>query len=203
MFITISGLIGAGKSTLAEALSKKMNLKLYKEKVEDNPYLPLFYSDMDKWSIQMELYLLKERYKQQLEVISSGGVQDRSIYEDKIFVDMLSDSGKIHDLDKIMYYDYFDILMKNIQKPNLIIHLDVKPEIALERIKMRNRSCETGVSINYLVSLNSMYQKHIKLWSKELNVIVLNYNNFLDVNKIVDIISEYIQKNSGVKNIEI
>jgi len=85
--IVISGLIGAGKSTLATALGKRLNLPVFYEPVTDNTYLEDFYKDTAKYSFAMQVYLLNARFRQQQEIIWSnrGGVQDRSIYEDSIF----------------------------------------------------------------------------------------------------------------------
>jgi deoxyadenosine kinase len=87
VFIVISGLIGAGKSTLATALAKRLSLPVYYEPVTNNTYLEDFYKDTAKYSFAMQVYLLNARFKQQQEIIwgGKGGVQDRSIYEDSIF----------------------------------------------------------------------------------------------------------------------
>lgn len=87
VFITISGVIGAGKSTLATALAKRLNIPVYYEPVTDNVYLEDFYLDRKQHGFAMQVYLLNARFKQQQEIIwgGKGGVQDRSIYEDSIF----------------------------------------------------------------------------------------------------------------------
>ena len=87
LFIGISGLIGAGKSTLAAALGEEMGLPVYYEPVADNEYLEDFYKDMKKHGFALQVWLLNKRFEQQQKIIWSGqgGVQDRTIYEDTIF----------------------------------------------------------------------------------------------------------------------
>ncbi len=92
VYIAISGIIGAGKSTLAEALAKRLNLPVYHEPVVHNVYLEDFYKETKKYAFPMQVYLLNARFKQQQEIIwgGKGGVQDRSIYEDSIFAKVRS-----------------------------------------------------------------------------------------------------------------
>ena len=87
LFIGISGIIGAGKSTLATNLAKKMDLPVYFEPVVDNEYLTDFYGDMKKFSFPLQVYLLNRRFQQHQQIIwqGKGGVQDRTIYEDSVF----------------------------------------------------------------------------------------------------------------------
>lgn len=130
LFIGISGLIGAGKSTLATALAKELNLPVYYEPVIDNEYLADFYQDMEKYSFQLQVYLLNKRFKQQQQIIweGKGGVQDRTIYEDSVFARMLRDSGHMDERDFRTYMELFSNMSNFMKKPNVIVHLDVSPE---------------------------------------------------------------------------
>ncbi|CAE7680886.1 dak, partial [Symbiodinium microadriaticum] len=126
LFIGISGLIGAGKSTLATALAKELNLPVYYEPVIDNVYLADFYQDMQKYSFQLQVYLLNKRFKQQQQIIweGKGGVQDRTIYEDSVFARMLRDSGHLEERDFRTYMELFGNMSNFMKKPNVIVHLD-------------------------------------------------------------------------------
>jgi len=130
VFITISGIIGAGKTTLAEALAKRLNLPIYYEPVKDNVYLEDFYMDIKKYSFPMQVYLLNARFKQQQEIIwnGKGGVQDRSIYEDSIFAKMLYESGLMEERDYETYQSLFRNMSNFMKVPSVIVHLDVSPE---------------------------------------------------------------------------
>ena len=104
--IAIAGNIGAGKTTLTEKLSKDLDIKPIFESVDDNPYLELFYSDMSRWSFNLQIFFLHKRFSNQLDLINSkqSFVQDRSIYEDKeIFAKNLSDMKLMSDIDWITY----------------------------------------------------------------------------------------------------
>lgn len=108
VFIGISGLIGAGKSTLATALGRELDLPVYYEPVRDNEYLQDFYSDMKKYSFPMQIHLLTKRFEQQQQIIwaGKGGVQDRTIYEDSVFARMLCNSGHMEERDYRTYVNY-------------------------------------------------------------------------------------------------
>jgi deoxyadenosine/deoxycytidine kinase len=155
LFIGISGLIGAGKTTLATALAKELNLPVYYEPVVDNVYLEDFYGDMAKYSFPMQIYLLNKRYKQQQQIIwnNTGGVQDRTIYEDSVFASMLYQSGQMEERDYATYRELFSSMSNFMRRPNLIVHLDLTPQESMRRINERNRGCESGISIEYLTAL--------------------------------------------------
>ena len=95
IFIGIAGLIGAGKTTLADALGAHLNLPVYYEPVKDNAYLADFYSDTKKYAFATQIYLLNRRFAQHQEIIwrGGGGVQDRTIYEDAVFAKTLVNQG--------------------------------------------------------------------------------------------------------------
>jgi len=173
IFITISGVLGAGKSTLATALAKKLDLPVYYEPVKDNVYLEDFYKDIKKHAFPMQIYLLNARFRQQQEIIwgGKGGVQDRSIYEDSIFAKMLYESGNMDKRDYETYVSLFQNMSNFMKKPNIIVHLDVSPEESMNRIKLRNRSCEAGISLEYLQSLHRGYEEFLQDISKVIPVI--------------------------------
>lgn len=133
LFIGISGLIGAGKTTLATSLSKVLNLPVYYEEVLDNSYLEDFYQDMRKYSFPLQIHLLNKRFRQQQQIIwqGRGGVQDRTIYEDGIFAKMLADSGLMDSRDYATYVELFNNMANFMRRPNIIVHLDVSPKESL------------------------------------------------------------------------
>ena len=105
VFIGISGLIGAGKSTLAKSLAERLDLPVHYEPVADNEYLEDFYGDIKKYSFPMQVYLLNRRFQQQQQIVwqGHGGVQDRTIYEDSVFARMLRNSGLMDERDYQTY----------------------------------------------------------------------------------------------------
>lgn len=204
LFISISGLIGAGKTTLAEQLAKVMKLPVYYEGVIDNIYLKDFYTDMTKYSFPLQVYLLNKRFKQHQKIIwdDKGGIQDRSIYEDSIFAKVLMEQGHMNPRDYKTYLELFGVMSNFMKKPNFIVHLDVKPEISLERIKQRARDCETGITLEYLQKLRQEYNKFIKHISKTIPVIVIDWNDFQEPKTIAKRIRDHWNQISTIKKLD-
>ncbi|MDC3321598.1 deoxynucleoside kinase [bacterium] len=180
VFIGISGMIGAGKTTLATALAKELNLPVHYEPVTDNVYLADFYKDMSKYAFPLQIYLLNKRFKQQQQIVwnGRGGVQDRTIYEDTVFAKMLWKSGHMSERDYETYLSLFSNMSHFMKKPNIIVHLDVSPEQSMDRIKMRSRGCESGMSLDYLKALHQAYEDFIADISRVIPVIKVDYSKF-------------------------
>jgi len=199
LFVSISGLIGAGKSTLATELSKALDVPAYYEPVADNPYLDDFYKDMKTHGFPMQIYLLNERFNQHQQIIwqGKGAIQDRSIYEDGIFAKMLLDSRQYE-----TYKSLFANMSNFMRKPDLIVHLDVTPEESLERIKTRNRACETSITIEYLRALHAGYEEFLEEISKTIPVIKVQYSVFKTGKQMADIVLDQWTKLQTIHNVE-
>jgi deoxyadenosine kinase len=194
MFIGISGLIGVGKSTLTESLSMALNYRAFYEPVKENAYLDDFYKEPARYGAMMQLYLLNKRFVQHQEAIwnsqtYAGVVQDRTIYEDTIFAKILHNDGLIDDRDYKVYTDAFNIMKRYLVYPDLIIHLDVRPEIALERINKRSRSAESTIELSYLQKLHCGYQQFIDEISRYVDIMVVDYNEYKELDYILQHIS--------------
>jgi deoxyadenosine kinase len=195
LFIGIAGMIGAGKSTLATALGKHLELDVYYEPVADNEYLEDFYADTAKVSFAMQIYLLNRRFQQHQEIIWRGrpAIQDRTIYEDAVFAKMLSDSGLMDPRDYRTYVQLFKNMSNFMCKPNLIVYLDVDPETSFQRITERSRDVETGVSLDYLKALYKEYQAFVSDISRVVPLISVSYNEFPTVEAMAEVIkNEYL-----------
>lgn len=192
LFIGIAGMIGAGKSTLAKALADHLDIEVYYEPVEDNEYLADFYTDTAKYSFAMQVYLLNRRFQQHQEIIWRGrsAVQDRTIYEDSIFAKMLADVGLMDERDYRTYVSLFQHMSNFMCKPNLIVYLDVSPEASFERIKMRNRGVESGISLEYLKSLYKGYEDFIGDISRVIPVIRVDYERFGTAQEMAELIEQ-------------
>ena len=176
-FVVVSGIIGVGKTTLAQAISERMGWRLALESVDDNPYLPLFYADMDAYALEMQMYLLHKRFAQHQKIVHSGGrwIQDRSIYEDICFAFALEKAGKIKPAWRFDTYRHaFENMVHLMVFPDLFIVLDASPEICVERIATRDRAIEIGkVTTDYLSALlleyndlMSQMENHTEVWRK-------------------------------------
>lgn len=162
MHIAITGNIGAGKTTLAEKLAEHYGWEVYYEAVDGNPYLPPFYADMEKWSFHLQIYFLNSRFEQVLKIKNQEEktiIQDRTIYEDAyIFAQNLYDSKKMTETDFQTYNSLFKTIMQAISPPDLMIYLKADTPKLISQIKKRNRDYEQNMDINYLESLNKLYE---------------------------------------------
>ena len=190
VFIGIAGLIGAGKSTLATALGNHLGLPVYYEPVADNDYLEDFYRDTARYAFATQIYLLNRRFAQHQEIIwrGGGGVQDRTIYEDAVFAKSLVDLGLMEARDYQTYLDLFKHMSNFMCKPNLIIYLDVKPEVSLERIALRNRDVESGITLEYLQALYAEYERFIADIARSVPVIRVDWDRFRDAEEMAELI---------------
>lgn len=192
MWISMMGLIGAGKSTLAEKLSNNLNLPLYKEEVAENPCLQLFYSNPKEYGFLLQVDLLAQRYREQIKLAANsvGGVQDRSIYEDLIFCRMLLKNKIISQVEYNTYLKLWNTISTSLPKPNIIVHLKVSPEICHQRIRARGRKMEEGISLEYLQDLHTEYEKFLEEISRHVFVVTLEWSEFHSEEKVIESIKD-------------
>lgn len=194
-FIGIAGNIGVGKTTFTEVVAKRFNLLEVYESVADNPYLSDFYSDMKRWSFNLQIYFLHHRFSaiNNLSSYDSGMVQDRTIYEDvEIFSKNLFDMGFMDKRDWDTYSELFVNMTKFLKKPDLIVYLRADLEVLLDRIKTRSRDYETEIDPEYIDRLNDLYDDWITNTNdiKTITIDTNNFNIFEDTDKLDDIISK-------------
>ena len=164
MHIAIVGNIGAGKTTLTEMLAKNYGWDPVFEAVDNNPYLEDFYSDMKRWSFNLQIYFLNSRYRQIVEIQKKGQnlIQDRTIYEDAyIFAENLHDVGLMTTRDYENYQSMFDNVIEYIKPPDLLIYLKATVPTLVNNIQRRGREYESGIRLDYLSKLNDKYNKWI------------------------------------------
>jgi deoxyadenosine/deoxycytidine kinase len=200
-FISISGNIGSGKTSLASLLSHKFGWKPFFESVEDNPYLKDFYGDMKKWAFQLQIYFLSKRFNDYQYIFNnhSSVILDRTIFEDgEIFAKNLYELGNMDNRDWENYRNLYDILIKYLQPVDLMIYLRSDVDFLYERIMQRNRNFETTISKDYLARLNKSYEEWISGYDFSDLLIVdvrkLDFvNNEKDFNIIIDMMREKIK----------
>ncbi len=162
-FICIDGTVGVGKTTFATALAKRLNYEMLEEPVIDNPFLPVYYKDVPRWSFATQIFFLNERFKliQKAESLcetSSGVVLDRSIYGDKIFAEMLHKQGDMQKIELDCYHSLLDNMLQFVAKPKVMIFLDnTNVEHLRSNIEKRGRDYEQKVPIEYWQNLNKNY----------------------------------------------
>ena len=164
MHIAIAGNIGCGKTTLTTLLAKHYGWIPKFESVTYNPYLEDYYKDIHRWSFPMEVYFLKERFRDVLEIAKTDNViiQDRSIFEGVyIFAANNKAMGNLSEKDFKTYMDLFDLMVSVTKTPDLMIYLKSSIQHLVEQIHKRGRDYEQGMSLDYLKGLNERYDDFI------------------------------------------
>jgi deoxyadenosine kinase len=117
-------------------------------------------------------------------------VQDRTIYEDAVFASMLVKLGLMEERDYRTYLSLFRHMSHFMCRPNLIVYLDVKPERSMERVKLRSRNVETGLSLEYLTALYAEYEEFIEDIARTVPVIRVDWDRFHDVEEMAQVINQ-------------
>ncbi len=184
MHVAIAGNIGAGKTTLTKLLSKHYRWEAQFEDVVDNPYLDDFYTQMERWSFNLQIYFLNSRFRQILEIRESGKkiIQDRTIYEDAhIFAPNLHAMGLMTNRDFENYSSLFELMESLVQPPDLLIYLRSDISNLVAQIHKRGREYENSISIDYLSRLNERYEAWIHGYTKgKLLIIDVDRLDFVD-----------------------
>ena len=173
-YIAIEGNIGAGKTSLATMISEDFNAKLILERFADNPFLPRFYEDQQRYAFTLEMSFLADRYQQisddlsQLDLFRDFIVSDYDIYKSLIFskITLPEDEFKL-------YRKLFYLMYKDIAKPELYVYLYQNTERLQENIKKRGRDYEQNIENAYLEKINSGYLDFLKKQT-ELNVKIID-----------------------------
>jgi len=201
MIICVSGLIGAGKSTLVNKLANNNNYTVFEEPVDNNPFLNDYYSNPERWSFTLQVYYLWERYKQAQEAFMRSMrdeivVLDSSLYSDYAFAILQRDSGYFNDSEYTTYLNMHKIVASQTAYPDLYLWLDLKPEQTFERIKKRSRDCESCIPIEYLKNLDNAYKTVIDKLSKHTNIIKIDAQPDADTvyESVHKIINDYREK---------
>ncbi|ESU29474.1 2-amino-4-hydroxy-6-hydroxymethyldihydropteridine pyrophosphokinase [Flavobacterium limnosediminis JC2902] len=176
-YIAIEGNIGAGKTTLSAKISEDFNAKLVLERFADNPFLPKFYKDQNRYAFPLEMSFLADRYQQlsddlaQFDLFRDFIVADYHIFKSLIFakVTLAEDEYRL-------YKTMFDIIHKEMPKPDLYVYLYQNTERLLDQIRQRGRSYEQEIPAEYLEKINQGYLDYIKTQT-DLNILIIDISD--------------------------
>ncbi|MCC6759851.1 deoxynucleoside kinase [Phnomibacter sp. MR] len=162
-FITIEGNIGAGKTTLAHLLSKRLDARLILEEFADNPFLPKFYENPKQFAFPLELFFMAERYKQLKDMLVSRDLFNTITVSDYLFTKcLLFARVNLPEEEYRLYQRLFDIIHQQIVQPEILIYLHAPVSRLQQNIRKRNRSYEQSIPDEYLYSIQETYSTYIR-----------------------------------------
>jgi deoxyguanosine kinase len=197
-YIAIEGNIGAGKTTLTTKIAEDFNAKMVLERFADNPFLPKFYKDQNRYAFPIEMSFLADRYQQlnddlsQFDLFKDFIVSDYHIFKSLIFAKITLNEDEFR-----LYKTLFDIIYKEMPKPDLYIYLYQNTEKLLKNIKKRGRNYEQGIRADYLDKINRGYIEYINSQT-DLNSLIIDVSAFdfvknpADYNKVLEMIQHKI-----------
>ena len=161
-YIAVEGLIGAGKTTLAKRLAAEWGGRLVLEEFDDNPFLPRFYEDPQRYGFSVELSFLAQRYHQlkrvtEQDLFSNCTIADYSLGKSLVFANVTLQSDEY-----ALFRDLYTIMYGDLPRPELILYIHLDMTRVKERIRSRGRSYEQSIQIDYLQSLQERYLDHLQ-----------------------------------------
>ena len=199
MYIAIEGVIGVGKTTLAQLLKTAFNTELLLEAFEENPFLSDFYADRQAYAFQTQIFFLLSRYRQQSN-IDAEHLADNNLIADYTFQkDALFARLNLQGDELATYHQVHSALAERIHPPDLIVYLRVDTDVAMQRIAQRDRPYERNMAYSYINDLNKAYEAFMKN-EVDQNVLVIDSNplDFVANNDHLDGIADRIRATLGI-----
>lgn len=191
-FIAIEGNIGAGKTTLCQMMAADFNCRLILEQFTDNPFLPFFYENPDRYAFPVELFFMTERHKQlQIQLATQDLFQQRVLADYFFIKTLLFAKNNLSEEEYRLFQHLFHVLNAAFPKPDLLVYLHRPVDNLIENIKKRARDFETDITPDYLQSIQKAYFDYFKMENK-IPILVLNaedidfQNNKNQYNAIID-----------------
>ena len=185
-YIVIEGNIGSGKTSLAEMIAQKHNARLLLEQFNDNPFLPKFYKDPERYSFPLELSFLASRYNHLNKELSNIDLFKPLVVADYIFSKSLIFAGVTLKPDEYtLYRQIFTIINRNLPKPDLLVYLYLPVDKLLDNIKKRGRDFEQDIPAEYLEKLHLSYMNWLN-YQRDIKILIIDRSGLDFVNKIED-----------------
>lgn len=199
--IAIEGVIGVGKTSLAERLSKALDARLVLEEFEENPFLGSFYTDRKRYAFQTQLFFLLSRYRQfqdlrQTDLFSKLLVTDYMFQKDRLFAYLNLDENEMGLYDRIAA-----MMEETTSHPDLVIYLQADTDRLLYNIRKRGRDFESGINADYIAALNQVYNEYFFRY-KASPLLIINATDIDFVNNeddLADLIATVRQPIEGTK----
>lgn len=193
-FITIEGNIGAGKTTLAHLLSKRLNARLVLEEFDDNPFLPKFYENPQQYAFPLELFFMAERFKQLKDMLRTKDMFQSITVSDYLFTKcLLFAKVNLPEEEFRLYQKLFDIMHQQIVFPDVVIYLHAPVQKLQKNIKKRNRVYEQNIPDEYLFNIQETYTSYIKQHNIRTIFIDASNADFLDNEKHLKVVLDALE----------
>jgi deoxyguanosine kinase len=194
-FVTIEGNIGAGKTTLANILSKHYNARLVLEEFADNPFLPKFYEKPEQYAFPVELFFMAERYKQLKDLLQTKDMFQAVTISDYLFTKcLLFAKVNLQNDEFRLYQKLFEIINPQILQPEILIYLHTPVNRLKENIKKRNREYEQNIPNDYLFQLQETYTQYIKQHNIKTLFVDASNADFINNPEHIKIITDALDK---------
>lgn len=200
-YIAVEGAIGVGKTSLARALAKHYGARLIGEPVEENPFLPRFYEEPDRWALTAQLSFLVERFRQQEELVQmdlfqQSVVTDYLFAKDRLFARMTLGADEF-----ALYERIYSMLHARVRKPDLVVFLDAEVEVLMRRLKKRDRPYERKVGRVYIERVVEAYRRFFHGYrDTPLLIISCSDIDFVENGgQLVDLVREIESMGQGVQ----
>lgn len=196
MYISIEGVIGVGKTTLARLLQERFQAELLLEVFEENPFLSKFYEDRARYGFQTQIFFLLSRYHQQNKTVPVVLAENKNLITDYTFAkDALFARLNLEGDELDMYYNVHDALAEKIPLPDLIVYLRADTEVLMQRIAMRDRPYERSMETDYIASLNDSYEDFFDSFLQGVPVLRVDTNelNIVSDSAALDVVEKQIR----------
>jgi deoxyadenosine/deoxycytidine kinase len=190
-----------GKTSLAQLMAQELGAKLVLEEFENNPFLPDFYKDPERYSFQTQLFFLLQRYRQQQELRQVDMFQNLLVTDYMFVKDRLFASLNLNEKEMQLYDTVANLLERNVIKPDMVIYLQADTETLMKNIAKRGREMEEEITYEYLDALNQVYTEYFFRY-QETPLVIINTNNIDFVknkNDLKEVINFIRQPVSGTK----